>query len=146
MALRQNFLISDTSPAAAGNAAGDAIGGLHNFDFFMIDAALVGATGGTLDVYLQREVGDLGSGTWRDWLHFPQLAAGAAAVYYSLSTGADKTIVVVGNGGTPALAVNTFVGGHPGYQLRAYYVAGASTSAGAAVAINIMAWRNAVRS
>lgn len=137
------FTIADTSPAAASTAAGTVIRGLSNFDWFTIDAALVGATGGTLDVYLQRLVGDPAtSTTWRDWLHFPQLAAGGAAVLYSAQALPVAAMSVVGGNTSPALAANSFVGGHPGEQVRALYVAGASTSVGAAVSIIITAWRS----
>ena len=138
------FTISDTSPASAITATGDVVPGLQDYDWFTIDAALVGATGGTLDVYLQRLVGDPAtSTTWRDWLHFPQLAAGASAVFYSAQSGGPgTTITSVGNGTTPVIAVNTFLGGHPGAKVRALYVAGVSTSAGAAVTIVIGAWRS----
>jgi hypothetical protein len=131
--------ITGTSPASASTAAvGDVLSGLQQFDELFIDAALVGATGGTLDVYIQRK---LKTDVWADWAHFPQLASGAAAVKYSVPNGRGTTIVVVG-GGTdatpaPALAANTFLGGHPGDILRCVCVAGASTSVGAAVAIRI---------
>jgi hypothetical protein len=144
MAVKRDFAIADTSPEAASTAVGTILRGLSAFDFFVIDAALVGATGGALDVYLQREVGIPGSGTtvWRDWLHFTQLASGAAAIKYCLSSGVGSStgITTVGEGTTPVLAANAFIGGHPGDAVRALYVAGASTSAGAAIAINITAW------
>lgn len=145
MADFERFEINGTTPAAAGTAVGGAVHGLDRFDDFTIDAALVGATDGALDVYLQRKIGD---DAWADWAHFPQLSAGGAAVRYSLhSGGAGNTLVVVGQGtdATPgvALAANTFVGGHPGSAVRAVYVAGASTSAGAAVKIRITARKRA---
>ena len=108
-------------------------------------AALVGATGGALDVYLQRAIGEPGSETWVDWLHFTQLTAGATAIKYFASCGPGaqvNTLVTVGYGTSPVLAAGTFTGGHPGDAVRALYVAGASTSVGAAVAINITAWRS----
>jgi hypothetical protein len=147
------YTISDTSPAVASTALSAAtLGGLEEYDWFTIDAALVGATGGTLDVYLQRQIAaaaEVSGGVWADWLHFPQLSAGGAAVKYSAITGASTTITVVGNatdasGATPALAANTFIGGHPGNMLRAVYVAGTSTSAGAAVKIYVTAWKRRV--
>lgn len=138
------WLISDTTPAAAGTAVGDAIGGFDDYDYVRVDAALVGATGGALDVYLQRLVRP---NLWADWVHFTQLAAGAAAVKYSV-VGAHglSTAIVTGNLGTddtPAvgLAAGTFTGGHPGKAIRAVYVAGASTSAGAAINIYVQAFR-----
>lgn len=130
--------ISDISPASASTAAGDTVSGLNAFNEIHVEADLVGATGGTLDVYLQRKVG---TNAWRDWIHFPQLASGAAAVKYAARSQNATGITVVG-GGTDAspgvaLAANTIIGGHPGTDVRAVYVAGASTSAGAAVTVRI---------
>ena len=105
-----------------------------------IVAELVGATGGTLDVYLQTS--DDGGTTWYDWAHFPQLAAGASAIKYAFSvpSAGELGITTIGSGTSPALAANTVVGGPWGDRIRALYVAGASTSAGAAVVINIYGW------
>lgn len=139
------FTISETSPASASTVVGQVISGLNRFDSFLVDADLVGATGGTLDVYLQRWVD---TNLWHDWLHFPQLASGASAIRYSVFPSLSNTIVVVGTGtdsnATPALAANTCVGGHPGSKVRAVYVAGASTSAGAAVSLKIRGWQRLV--
>lgn len=134
--------ISDTSPGSASTAAGDQIAGLENYDWFTIDASLVGATGGTLDVYLQRMV----NGTWVDWVHFPQLADGAAAVRYVIDSSASPSVAgatVVGSGTTPALAANKMACVHPGSHVRALYVAGSGTSAGAVVTIDITGWQSA---
>lgn len=137
----ETFTIEGTTPASASTAIGTTIAGLERFDFFMIDADLVGATGGALDVYLQREIAP---NVWRDWLHFPQLASGAAAVSYTVPTNGEADIYTVGTGtdstASPALAADSFVGGHPGNRLRAVYVAGASTSAGADITIRINCW------
>jgi hypothetical protein len=149
--IRKFFKITGTSPAAAGTAiVGVVLAGLERYDWFTIDAALVGATGGTLDVYLQRRVAmdsadEVTGAVWADWLHFTQLASGAAAIKYSLQSGADKTISAVAHGtdlaaGTPVLSSGSFVGGHPGSAIRCVCVAGASTSAGAAVAIYVNAF------
>jgi hypothetical protein len=135
--------ISDTSPASASTAVGSKLAGLGEYDFIRVDALLVGATGGALDVYLQRCIGP---NAWADWVHFAQLAAGAAAIRYSLMAQlANNTTIVTANAGTdstPAvgLAAATFLGGHPGDTIRAVYVAGAGTSAGAAVLIHVGAW------
>lgn len=141
----RTWTIADTSPAAASTVVGSFAGGLDDYDFVRVDAALVGATGGTLDVYLQRLVKP---NSWADWVHFTQLASGAAAVKYSLigATGLSTTITT-SNLGTDAapgvsLAAGTFVGGHPGSTLRAVYVAGASTSAGASLSIVITGIRS----
>lgn len=135
--------IADTSPAAASTAVGTVLSGLGDYPLLRVDAELVGAAGGTLDVYLQRLIKP---GVWTDWLHFAQLAAGAAAVRYSVIAGHGLLTTIGtsnrGSDATPAvaLAAATFAGGHPGDVVRAVYVAGTSTSAGAAVVIDINGW------
>lgn len=150
MSQRQLFIIDDTSPSSASQTTiGDYCKGLLAYDWFTIDALLVGATGGTLDVYLQRQVAmdsEVSGGVWVDWLHFTQLASGASAVRYSVQSGANNTINTVASAtdssaGTPALSAGSFVGGHPGDKVRAVYVSGSGTSAGAAVKIYITGWR-----
>lgn len=130
-------LISDTSPAAASTAAGGHIGMLQNYEALSIRATLTGPTGGTLDVYLQTSV----DGTeWRDYAHFTQIAAAAAAVTIGFSvsrSGQQTSILTIGKDLTPALAANAVIGGDFGNQMRALYVAGAGTSAGAAQVIRI---------
>lgn len=136
--------ITETSPDSASTVIGTALYGLQVYDFFSIDAALAGATGGTLDVYLQRRVAD---DVWHDWAAYTQLADGASAVSYShfAGPGSSSSIVTVGTGtdstATPALAAGSFVGGHPGSALRVVMVAGSGTSAGAAVSIRLNCWR-----
>lgn len=139
--------ISGTSPAAAGQAVvGKAIGGLEEYDDFVICAQLVGATGGVLDVYLQRKID---TDVWVDWAHFTQLTNGNAAVKYVVAalppaTSAPVAVGVTkddGTTGAPALAANAIVAGHPGGNVRCVCVAGAGTSAGALVDIRIMAHR-----
>lgn len=132
------FPIADTTPAAASTVVGSSVTGLSEYPFLRVDADLVGATGGALDVYLQRLVAP---GYWTDWLHFAQLASGASAIRYSvIATPGLSTTITTSNKGsdvTPAvsLAPATFLGGHPGNTVRAVYVAGASTSAGAAISV-----------
>ncbi len=128
-------VITDTSPASAITATGDVLQGLGLYSWFTIDAALVGATGGTLDVYLQRKVG----ATWVDWYHFTQLTAGGAAVRYTIDTRSVKSdgATTVGSGTTPAINQATLSCQHPGNEVRALYVAGVSTTLGAAVSITI---------
>lgn len=141
MATLSSFSIIEASPAAASTVASTTIiRGLSRYDFFTIDAAITGATGGVLDVYLQREVGGAQSTTWRDWCRFTQAAAGAAVAYYYASSGVTTDITAVGNGTTPVIAANTFLGGHPGDAVRALFVAGASTSVGATQTIIITGW------
>ncbi|HTJ17815.1 MAG TPA: hypothetical protein VL494_13640 [Steroidobacteraceae bacterium] len=135
------FTISDTTPAAASTAVSTlSVTGLSLFPYLRVDADLIGATGGTLDIYLQRLIKP---NAWADWLHFAQLASGASAIRYSaIACHALSTTITTNNRGTDAapgvsLAAATFVGGHPGDVVRAVYVAGASTSAGAAITIDI---------
>lgn len=129
-------LFSGTTQAAAGTLAHAAVTGLGAFNSMTVYASLVGATGGTLDLYLQYSPD--GGTTWVDYAHYAQLAAGAAAVQKVFSVTKDydeKTITTVGSGSTPALAANTVLGGDWGDRLRVVEVAGASTSAGAVIAL-----------
>ena len=144
MSAFSRFVITGDSPDAAGRAVvGKAIGGLGKFDHIPIPAELEGATGGTLDVYLQANVG---ANKWVDVAHFPQLADGAAAIKYSatMEHGVTAAPVVVGisaddpdTGAAPVLAANTVVPGHPGELLRCVAVAGGGTSAGVTLTINL---------
>jgi len=134
--------ITGTTPAAAGSAAGaTAISGLLDAETLTVIATLVGATGGVLDVYLQTSYD--GGTTWVDFAHFPQLAAGAGSsvrVWHVVRKLQQTTLTTVGSGSSPAIAANTIVGGTWGDRIRAFYVAGASTSAGAAVNIQLVGW------
>lgn len=135
-----NFQISGTTPASASTAVvGSAVSGLDDFESLLVEADLIGATGGTLDVYLQTNPSGDGS-TWVDYAHFPQLLAGAAAISYAFAVslaGQQLTPTHVGKGTSPALAAGSVLGGPWGRQMRCVVTAGASTSAGAAIAINI---------
>lgn len=130
-------LISDTSPAAAGTVVGGHVGMLQNYDALSIRATLTGATGGTLDVYLQTSVDGV---EWRDYAHFAQIAAATAAATYGFSvsrSGQQVSITAIGKDASPAIAANAVLGGDFGNQMRAVYVAGVGTSAGAAQVIRI---------
>jgi hypothetical protein len=140
--MTETFDLSGTSPVAAGTVAGAYAAGLAKFSGLRVEALLVGATGGTLDVYLQRKVGpDL----WVDWCHFPQLAAGASAVAYSFAvdnaTPASGTLTAVTTRGSDATPSPGMAAGldlvHPGDMVRVVYVGGASTSAGAAAKVRV---------
>lgn len=143
MARRYTGTISDTSPAAASTAAGDTVIMVDEADSLTIVATLAGATGGTLDVYLQTSFD--GGTTWYDMAHFPQLAAAAPSSVRVWKIGRIEqvtTLTTIGSGTTAApgvaLAANTVL---PvwGDRIRAVYVAGALTSAGAAVDIKFFA-------
>jgi len=151
------FVFSETSPAAAGTAPSSApvanaanylppgeAGPLDDFDSIGVTAELIGATGGTLDVYVQTSP-DQGA-TWGDKVHFSQLLAGAAAVVYHVSLGANAPAtsnapIVVGEGLSPALAVATVVQGLAFDRMRLVMVAGSGTSAGAAVVVKVAGQR-----
>lgn len=140
------FPITITPPATASTVIADSTtwaNSLEDYEYFTIDISVTGGTGGTLDVYLQRRVG---SNLWADWLHLPQAAAGAAISRYTVTPlmGASA-ITVVGTGtdsaATPALAANTFVGGHPGDAVRCVVVAGSGTTVGGTVTGTLKFWR-----
>lgn len=133
--------ITATSPAAASTVVPATVfkgGMLRQADKLVIDAALMGGTGGALDVYLQRK---LEADRWVDWIHFPQLAAGTSKKYSLCITGEGSSIVEVG-GGTDAapgvaLAANTAVNVIPGDDVRIVFVAAGGTSAGGSNRIDI---------
>lgn len=137
-------IISGLSPASATTAViGSAVSALDEYDALMIVATLQGATGGTLDIYLQVNPSDDGA-TWVDYAHFPQLTAAAAATtkVWSVAKAAQvTTLATVGRDLTPALPANTVLGGPWGRQMRAIAVAGVGTSAGAQQSITIMGQR-----
>ena len=136
-------ILSGTSPNSASTAAGTVIAcGLADLDSLTVVASLVGATGGVLDVYLQTSHD--GGTTYYDWLHFTQLTAGNAAVKVVAHTPRtlNAALTTVGAATTPALAAGTLTGGSWGDQMRLLFVAGASTSAGAAISVQIVGNRN----
>lgn len=135
------FTITTANAAGTEIATPAHVTGLSKYDWITFDADLVGITGGTLDVYIQRQVQN---NVWADWAHFPQLAAAAAAINYSCNPIGVLPIVAIGLGTTAApgvaLAANTCLGGHPGDKIRAVLVSGAGTSAGAAQTIYVTGW------
>jgi hypothetical protein len=148
------FTFTETTPGAAGTVAssqpvsgsvgppGIATGQLDDYSALYIDASLVGATGGTLDVFLQNSP-DQGA-TWFDYAHFTQLAAGGGAVtaVASVAIGAQNlTLSTVGKNLSPALAAGTVLGGAWGDRFRLVFVAGGGTSAGAAIVVRICGQR-----
>ncbi len=130
--------ITGTSPATATTAVlGSAVGMLQQYDGLRIVASLIGATGGTLDVYLQTSVDGT---TWYDYAHYAQLAAaaGAATLAFTVTRSAQQaSITAIGSNASPALAANSVIGGDFGDRMRAICVAGAGTSVGALTTINI---------
>ena len=130
--------ITATSPAD-GTAAATGHVKVDRFGAVRVVGILQGATGDTLDVYLQASW-DNGT-TWFDIGHFAQLAAAAAVTTKTVTYAREQqntTAVAIGSGASPALAANTFLGGEFGGLIRAYFVPGASTSAGASQTIHIL--------
>jgi len=147
MALVLTQTIAATSPASASTAATAAVP-LEQYvgSELVVLASLVGATGGTLDVYIQ-ETWDvdkngqlLAAPTWRDVCHFTQLTAGATAIKYRVAIQPDSTVQTIGTGTTAApgvaLAAGKVCGGPWGPMVRLVFVAGASTTAGAAISVS----------
>lgn len=128
-------LPAGTSPGSAITVANSGVGGFSNYRAISFKAALLGATGGTLDVYVQHSADGT---TYYDYVHFPQLAAAAAAVSYSYDPALNDSIVTVGSGTTPVLAAGSVAGGHWMDYLRILFVAGASTSVGAAQVVKVL--------
>lgn len=122
--------------------------GLTKYDWFTLDASLDAPTDGTLDVYLQRYVRDQGgaTGVWRDWAHLPQQSAAGTLTHYTVVPLLTATAITVGTGSdggaTPAMAADTYVGGHPGETLRVVLSRGASGTGGlAAQTIRLTCWQ-----
>lgn len=134
--MHTNFALTGTSPAAPGTVVGPVSDGVTqcvaDYASMRVEASLQGATGGTLDVYLQVSY-DQGV-SWTDFAHFTQLAAGAAAIKYAFTSVrhvGDGAIVVPGKDASPTLAVNTVRAGDWGSLVRVLFVAGAGTTLGA---------------
>lgn len=133
-----------SSQAVSGTAgpSGVATQQLDDYQAISFEAVLTGATGGTLDIYIQNSP-DMGS-SWYDYIHFPQLAAGSGTSRYvvSVASGAQNlSLVSVGFNLAPALAAGTAIGGAWGDRFRMVMVSGAGTSAGAVVQLRIVAQR-----
>jgi hypothetical protein len=148
-----NFIFVENSPAAPGtvassqpvqNTASWAPNGvaapLHEYDALTMSAELVGATGGTLDVYVQIST-DLVN--WFDIVHFTQLTNGGSAVKWLVPMSNSTTTTVptaVGMNLSPALSAGSggaVVNGAFTDRMRLVFVAGSGTSAGAKVTIRV---------
>ncbi|GAC1576963.1 MAG: hypothetical protein NVS3B7_10080 [Candidatus Elarobacter sp.] len=148
-----NYLFSGTTPAAPGSAllpitgsgtlqGGNVAAQMDQFESMSVLAILQGATGGTLDVYLQ--MNHDGNGTaWTDIAHWPQQSAAAASTTFVWNTSRWNQAAGAGSTATgdASLAANTFIQGEWGDRLRVKVVAGAGTTAGATATIKIVANR-----
>lgn len=156
---RANFVFTETSPSGPGTAASfqpvqnagsnfaaGVAGPMQDYDAVDVIAELKGATGGTLDVYVQISPDD--GANWYDIIHFQQLAPGAATAYYQspISNATTTTSpVTVGKGLNVALAPNVTVNGAFSDRLRLVLVAGVSTTAGAPVVVRVCPQRARIR-
>lgn len=154
-----NFQFNETSPAAPGTVASSqpVIGGvdpvlpgvcgfLSDYDGAEIVAEFGGATGGTLDVYVQTSPDE--GAHWYDMIHFPQAAAGSGAKVYQapISTATTTTTTTaIGKDLSPALANGAVVNGAMTDRIRLVMVAGAGTSAGTSVVVKVCPQRPRVR-
>jgi hypothetical protein len=152
---RASFVFNETSPAAAGTVASShAVQGAASYlpagvagpmaDYSAVDvvADLVGATGGTLDVYVQISPDD--GANWYDVIHFVQLAGGAAAASYQSPLSNATTTAAptkVGKNLAPVLANGTVVNGAFSDRMRLVMVAGVGTSQGAPVVVRVQPQR-----
>ena len=155
--MQTNFQFNETSPAtpSTGTASSVQVIGapttapagvltgvqLDGFGGLAIAADLVGATGGTLDVYIQTSPN--GGTTWFDYAHFTQLTNGNAAVRYAFAVSPSGLLTpsVVGINLTPALAAGVCIGGAWGDRMRLVFVAGTGTTAGAPVKVYVSGQR-----
>lgn len=116
---------------------------MANFDAVDVIAELKGATGGTLDVYVQISPDD--GNNWYDIIHFAQLAGSAAAIVYQApisNATATTAPTAVGKNMSPALAGTgsgspAVVNGAFSDRMRLVMVAGSGTSAGASVVVRV---------
>lgn len=136
MSVRQSFkVVSGDAPDSETAASIGTASGLEKIPLLTVSAKFAGNTGGTLDVYLQRY--DDALEEWIDWAHFPQAASGASTARYSFSAPAQGTTInAVGADSSPTISANTYVGGHPGDQVRVWCDSGASTTEGATVTVS----------
>jgi len=150
MKVKETQLIATaTSPAAAGTVIGPVLTGLalSGGESYVIDAILTGATGGLLNVYLQRKVT---ANLWQDWISFTQVAAAAAAVTLTaVVTGQGNATMLALGGGTDSAASPLLVAGTvnnvtPGGDVRVVFVAAALTTAGASQQIIITPYTQSV--
>ncbi len=136
-----NTALGVATPSAAGTTVTtNVLRGLAKFQAIMFDIKIVGGTGGTLDVYLQKAL-DGNQTVWRDYVHFTQVAAGATA-YYAASAVLSSSLAAVGDGSSPALAANSIAPGHPGDAVRLVFVAGTGTSAAGSVDLYVTGWNS----
>lgn len=139
----QQIRLAALSPAAPGTVTGLVATGdmtdehsqhLGGYRSMRVEASLQGATGGTLDVFLEISV-DHGV-TWTEYIHWTQFAAAGAAKRFSSAHSRSQSQTTIADTSV-ALAANTARDGEWGHVFRLKYIAGAGTSAGAAQIVKI---------
>jgi len=142
--LRQVFTSSFTTANAPGTEIFDVFSNLKRFKRFTVLAEIAGATGGAMNIYLQRKIA---TNKWIDWVAFTQVAAAGTGVECVDFASSDLTVSApgVGTDATPsvALAAGTFTGGHPGDDVRVIAVTGAGATVGAAQIVTMACWADA---
>ena len=145
MSICRRIVLSGASPSSATTVAGTVAAGtatdsvdpqewVNGFQSLRIQANLQGATGGTLNVYVQTSYD--GGTTWHDYVSYTQLAAGAAAVTYASShTRAKGDALATPTDGT--MTANTARDGEWGDRFRLKMTAGAGTSAGTTQSVTL---------
>lgn len=126
-----------TSPAAAGAATTTPVTGFSRFKTISFIATIQGATGGILDIIVEHSP----DGTnWYEYIHFVTQTAALAAASYTYGPALNDSLVQVGKNLTTTyvLGSGSVAGSHWFDQLRVRYIAGASTSAGAAQLISVL--------
>lgn len=126
------------TPNAPGTAVStEVIVGLEGYASYQMIALMSGATGGSLDIYVQTLI----DGTWYDIIHYPQLAAGAAAIFYNTchSRYSANGPTAVGTNLGPQLAVGSDLLGVTGGAFRLAAVAGAGTTLGTSIQLRFFA-------
>lgn len=151
---RASFIFVEMSPSAPGTAAssqpvqsaasylpGGVAGPMQDFDAVDVIAEIKGATGGTLQIYVQSSPDD--GASWYDMVAFPSVGAGATIAYYKApisNTTTTASPVLVGKNLTPALINSSTAGVVNGAftdRMRLVMVAGSGTSAGAQVVVKL---------
>jgi hypothetical protein len=134
--------VASSQPVVGSLSTAGVAAQLDLWNGLFVEAVLQGATGGTLDVYIQNSPDE--GATWYDYAHFAQVAAAASSSssVFSVSSGAQNlTLVTVGKNLSPALPAGTVVGGPWGDRFRLVMVAGTGTTAGAPVLVTIVGQR-----
>lgn len=142
-----NFVdLSCMSPNAPGIAVGASVApdagyaatanqDLSNQEGIWVTLKTQGATGGTIDIYLQTWDGV----DWIDWAHLPTIAAGAAvsSTTFVPHIPAVPQFITTGRNLTPAMTAGNATGGPSSDRMRVLFVAGAGTTAGAMQTIRV---------